>query len=75
MFNDEIHSYDQVVRTLKRVLNVDDKRAFEFATVVDKEGRSSIRHGKKAQCDHVKSQVEVCFSRKFSRFVINFVVN
>jgi E3 ubiquitin-protein ligase UBR2 len=58
LYNDEVHSYDQVVGTLKKVLNVDDKKAFEYATIVDKEGRSTIKRGRKADCTQVKFKVE-----------------
>ena len=59
LFNDEIHSYEQVTRTLKAVLGVDDNRALEYATSVDRDGRSSIKCGKKSTCEHVKNHVEV----------------
>ena len=59
LYNDEIHSYDQVVSTLRKVINIDDKKAFEFAAIVDKEGRSAIKKGKKAECLLVKEKVEV----------------
>ncbi len=49
----------KVTRTLKSALNVDDQRALEYATIVDKDGRSSIKCGRKSQCDHIKSLVEV----------------
>jgi E3 ubiquitin-protein ligase UBR2 len=58
LYNDEIHSYDQVINTLKKVLSVDDKGAFEYAAVVDKEGRSTLKRGKKDNCDAIKSKVE-----------------
>jgi len=59
LYNDEIHSYEQVVSTLRKVLNVDDKKAFEYAAIVDKEGRSAIKRGKKIDCSTVKEKVEV----------------
>jgi hypothetical protein len=61
LYNDEIHSYDQVVNTLKKVLIIDDKKAFEYAAVVDKEGRSAIRRSKKADCLQIKSKIEVIY--------------
>ncbi len=59
LYNDEIHSYEQVVTTLRKVLNIDDKKAFEYATIVDKEGRSAIKRGKKSECLAIKEKVEV----------------
>ncbi|CAF0875440.1 unnamed protein product [Brachionus calyciflorus] len=58
LYNDEIHSYEQVVNTLKKVLNIDDKKAFDYAAIVDKEGRSAIKRSKKTICDEIKRNVE-----------------
>jgi hypothetical protein len=65
LYNDEVHSYEQVVSTLKKVLVIDDKKAFEYAAVVDKEGRSAIKRGKKSECDAIKGKVEVKKRRLF----------
>lgn len=59
LYNDEIHSYEDVTGTLRKVLGIDDKKALEFAAIVDKEGRSAIKRGKKADCQLVKEKVEV----------------
>lgn len=61
LYNDEVHSYEQVVNTLKKVLNVDDRKAFDYASIVDKEGRSAIKRGKKQVCLDIKRNVEVIF--------------
>ncbi len=58
LYNDEVHSYEQVVSTLRKVLTIDDKKAFEYAAIVDKEGRSTIKRGKEMECEQVKSKVE-----------------
>lgn len=58
LFNDEIHSYEQVVSTLKKVIGIDDRKAFEYAAIVDKEGRSVIKRGTKSDCERIKSNVE-----------------
>jgi hypothetical protein len=70
LYNDEIHSYDQVISTLRKVINVDDKGAFDYATIVDKEGRSALRRGKKEDCLQIKAKVEV----KFKSFIENDVL-
>ncbi len=58
LYNDEVHSYEQVVGTLRKVLIIDDKKAFEYAAIVDKEGRSTIKRGKEAECEQIKLKVE-----------------
>lgn len=59
LYNDEVHSYEDVTGTLRKVLLCDDKKALEYAAVVDKEGRSAIRRGKQADCQKVKEKVEL----------------
>lgn len=59
LYNDEVHSYEQVVGTLKKVLSIDDRKAFEYAAIVDKEGRSVIKRGKRLVCLETKQSVEV----------------
>lgn len=59
LYNDEVHSYEQVVSTLRKVLSIDDKKAFEYAAIVDKEGRSAIKRSKMTECASVKEKVEV----------------
>src|SRR5690606_26099029 len=58
LYNDEVHSYDQVTHTLKKSLNIDDKVAFEYAAVVDREGRSALRRGKRDECATLKTKVD-----------------
>ncbi len=58
LYNDEVHTYEDVTGTLRKVLLVDDKKALEFAAVVDKEGRSAIKRGKKSECQTIKEKVE-----------------
>ncbi len=58
LYNDEEHSYDDVTGTLRKVLLIDDKKALEFAAVVDKEGRSAIKRGKKTECQTIKEKIE-----------------
>lgn len=58
LYNDEVHSYEDVTGTLKKVLIIDDKKALEYAAVVDREGRSAIKRGKKADCQKIKEKVE-----------------
>lgn len=62
LYNDEVHSYDQVTSTLRKVLVIDDKKAFEYAAIVDKEGRSAIKRGKRLECETVKNKVEQIMS-------------
>lgn len=69
LYNDEVHSYEQVVSTLKKVLVVDDKKSYEYAAIVDKEGRSAIKRSKKSECESIKNKVEV--TNNFFFFMFN----
>ncbi|PAA52994.1 hypothetical protein BOX15_Mlig008748g1, partial [Macrostomum lignano] len=42
LYNDEVHSYPQVINTLTQCLGVDEHDANHFATVVDNDGRSVV---------------------------------
>eukprot|EP00111_Clytia_hemisphaerica_P018489 TCONS_00054716-protein len=51
LFNDESHTYDEVIETLtKTVPGCGNNQALHFATIVDKMGRSAIVKGKKEIC-------------------------
>jgi E3 ubiquitin-protein ligase UBR2 len=46
LFNDETHTFDIVIQTLTRALGCPKKDAIEFATIIDREGRSIVRVNK-----------------------------
>lgn len=37
LFNDEVHTYEQVIYTLQKAVNCSQKEAVSFATTVDRE--------------------------------------
>ncbi|KAL8590352.1 hypothetical protein ACOMHN_006468 [Nucella lapillus] len=67
LFNDEIHTYDQVITTLQRAIECTLRQATDFATIVDREGRSSVRQGTAANCERAKGIIERSTSRHGSR--------
>lgn len=42
MINDEIHTFEVVILTLQRAINCTKPEAKEFATMIDREGRSVV---------------------------------
>ncbi|XP_078593140.1 E3 ubiquitin-protein ligase UBR2-like isoform X3 [Branchiostoma floridae x Branchiostoma japonicum] len=58
LFNDEIHTYEQVINALTKAINCESKEAVEFATVVDREGRSSVRYGNRKSCDEARTVIQ-----------------
>ncbi|XP_078001009.1 E3 ubiquitin-protein ligase UBR2-like [Glandiceps talaboti] len=63
LFNDEVHTYDQVIDTLKKAIDCTHKEAVEFATVVDREGRSSVCNGNFRLCEQARSIIQRSTSR------------
>ncbi|XP_065059520.1 E3 ubiquitin-protein ligase UBR2-like [Rhopilema esculentum] len=63
LYNDEVHTYDQVIRTLQQAIGCDKSEAIRYATIVDKEGRSMIYSGTKDACVKVCEDVKARTSR------------
>ncbi|XP_070569458.1 E3 ubiquitin-protein ligase UBR2-like isoform X2 [Ptychodera flava] len=63
LFNDEVHTYDQVIDTLKKAVDCTHKEAVDFATVVDREGRSSVCNGNFRICEQACSIIKRNTSR------------
>ncbi|XP_075451842.1 E3 ubiquitin-protein ligase UBR2 isoform X1 [Ascaphus truei] len=57
LFNDEVHTYEQVIYTLKKAVSCSHKEAVGFATTVDRDGRRSVRYGDFQYCDQAKSVI------------------
>uniref|UniRef100_A0A4W5PF41 E3 ubiquitin-protein ligase n=1 Tax=Hucho hucho TaxID=62062 RepID=A0A4W5PF41_9TELE len=57
LFNDEVHTYEQVIYTLQKAVNCTQKEAVSFATIVDRDGRKSVRFGDFAFCEQAKSVI------------------
>uniref|UniRef100_UPI00358E1268 E3 ubiquitin-protein ligase UBR2 n=1 Tax=Myxine glutinosa TaxID=7769 RepID=UPI00358E1268 len=63
LFNDEVHTYDQVIYTLQKAVNCTQKEAVTFATNVDRDGRKTVRVGDSKQCEQAKNIIERHTSR------------
>ncbi|XP_032756485.1 E3 ubiquitin-protein ligase UBR2 isoform X2 [Rattus rattus] len=57
LFNDEVHTYEQVIYTLQKAVNCTQKEAIGFATTVDRDGRRSVRYGDFQYCDQAKTVI------------------
>ncbi|XP_066451684.1 E3 ubiquitin-protein ligase UBR2 isoform X3 [Eleutherodactylus coqui] len=57
LFNDEVHTYEQVIYTLQKAVNCSQKEAISFATTVDRDGRRSVLFGSFQNCDQAKSVI------------------
>ncbi|XP_031758769.1 E3 ubiquitin-protein ligase UBR2 isoform X2 [Xenopus tropicalis] len=57
LFNDEVHTYEQVIYTLQKAVSCSQKEAISFATTVDRDGRRSVRNGDFQSCEQAKSVI------------------
>lgn len=64
LFNDEVHTYDQVIEALRRAVNRQAKEALELATIVDKEGRTSVRNAAYRECEQARGVIVQHTSRQ-----------
>uniref|UniRef100_A0A8C6SAN5 E3 ubiquitin-protein ligase n=1 Tax=Neogobius melanostomus TaxID=47308 RepID=A0A8C6SAN5_9GOBI len=56
LFNDEVHTYEQVIYTLQKAVNCSQKEAVSFATPsTARFGRTSVRFGDFQFCEQAKS--------------------
>ncbi|XP_036362992.1 E3 ubiquitin-protein ligase UBR2 isoform X2 [Octopus sinensis] len=67
LFNDELHTFDQVINTLQKAVDCSAKQAADFSTTVDREGRSGIKTGGFNVCDKARKQIEQMSSRGSSK--------
>lgn len=67
LFNDETHTFDQVITTLMRVLKCLHRDAVEHVTNVDREGRAVVRCSLFRHCNELRSDIERFTSRHSNR--------
>lgn len=67
LFNDETHTFEQVISTLTRVIKCSQKDAIEFVTNIDREGRAVVKCSGFQHCNELKSEIERFTSRHGSR--------
>ncbi|UYV84135.1 UBR1 [Cordylochernes scorpioides] len=67
LYNDESHTYDQVISTLSRALNVTQNVAVTIATQIDREGRSTVLCATHASCKQLARDIEKLTARHGSR--------
>lgn len=67
LFNDETHTFEQVINTLMRVIKCSQRDAIEFVTNVDREGRAVVKCSMFRHCNELKAEVERFTSRHSNR--------
>jgi hypothetical protein len=59
LFNDEVHTYDQVINVLSRAIQCTKNEGHEFASLVDREGRTVIRIGTMELCREAQQTIRI----------------
>lgn len=55
LFNDEVHTYEQVIYTLQKAVNCTQKEAIGFATTVDRDVSKLIARTSNYTCPNIYS--------------------
>lgn len=58
LYNDEGHTFEQVIQTLTRIIKCQQKDAMEIVTSIDRDGRAVAKCGTFEQCIQLKEQIE-----------------
>ena len=64
VYNDEVHTFDEVINTLPRAVDCDRDMAIAFATMIDREGRVLLKCSGFTACNEVKNITERITSRR-----------
>lgn len=58
LYNDETHTFDQVINTLTRIVGWQQKDAVEYVSTIDREGRAVVKCSTFASCIKLKNDIE-----------------
>ncbi|CAJ0578381.1 unnamed protein product, partial [Mesorhabditis spiculigera] len=67
LFNDETHTYDNVIRALEIAVTCNHNQAKMLATIVDREGRSTVMASTKSSCERARDAIVQRTQRDMSR--------
>lgn len=67
LYNDEMHTFEQVIGTLGRVLKCTQRTSTEFVTSIDREGRAVVRCASFQICSELQADIEKYTSRHGNR--------
>ncbi|KAK9886902.1 hypothetical protein WA026_019159 [Henosepilachna vigintioctopunctata] len=63
LYNDEVHTFEQVISTLSRVLKCNQRSAIAFVTNIDREGRAVVKCSDFQHCNELRTEIEKYTSR------------
>ncbi|XP_026318050.1 E3 ubiquitin-protein ligase UBR1 [Hyposmocoma kahamanoa] len=67
LYNDETHTFEQVISTLTRVMKCNHRDSVELVSLIDREGRALVKCSSFQVCDKLKNDIESC-TAMFERF-------
>lgn len=67
LYNDEVHTFEQVITTLTRVMQCTQRVAIDYVTNIDREGRSIVKCSNFQECSNLKDEIEKYTSRHGNR--------
>ncbi|XP_014208989.1 E3 ubiquitin-protein ligase UBR2 [Copidosoma floridanum] len=67
LFNDESHTFDQVIVTLTRSIACTQREAIEYVSNIDREGRAVVKCSDFQHCNELKQEIEKFTSRHNNR--------
>nr|XP_049697370.1 E3 ubiquitin-protein ligase UBR1 isoform X2 [Helicoverpa armigera] len=59
LYNDETHTFDQVITTLVRVTKCNQRDSLELVSLIDREGRALVKCNSFQVCDKLKTDIEI----------------
>jgi len=63
LYNDETHTFDQVITTLTRFIKCPQRESIDYVTSIDREGRAVVKYAGFEQCKYLKEEIEKFTSR------------
>lgn len=63
LYNDETHTFDQVITTLTRFIKCPQRESIDYVTSIDREGRAVVKCAGFVQCKDLKEEIEKFTSR------------
>lgn len=63
LYNDEIHTFEQVITTLTRTIKCDQRTSIEYVTNIDREGRAIVKCSNFIACNELKTEIQRFTSR------------
>lgn len=63
LYNDETHTFDQVITTLTRFIKCPQRESIDYVTSIDREGRAVVKCAGFVHCKDLKEEIEKFTSR------------